>query len=106
DRGREIVSPDVYAADGTILYMGGADESVRVQALSPSSATITSCRTDVVAKLTTDGNTRCFRRFTPNDLSVAVQVSTPAFDLLLKADLENSNSAEFGWQAVLASNSR
>jgi hypothetical protein len=104
--GREIASPDVFAADGTILYLGGVDESVRVQALSPSSAAITSCKSDVVAKLMTNSSTRCFRRFNPNDLSVAVQVTTPALDLLLKADLENSDSEQFGWQAVLSSKVR
>jgi len=104
--GREIVSPDIFASEGTILYLGGMDESIRIQALSPSSAAITSCKTDVVAKLMTNSPTRCFRRFDPNDLSVAVQVSTPVFDLLLKADLENSDSEHLGWQAVLSSKVR
>jgi len=104
--GKEIVSADVYVSDGTMLYLGGLDESVRVQALSPSAQTITSCMTDVVAKLTTVGGTRRFRHLAPNALSVAVQVSTPALDLLLKADLENANTDQFGWQAVLLSKLR
>lgn len=104
--GREIASPDIFASEGTILYLGGKDESVRIQALSPSSSAITSCKTNVVAKLMTSSSTRCFRRCDPNDLSVAVQVSTPVFDLLLKADLENSESEELGWQAVLSSKVR
>ena len=106
ETGKKIVSPDIFASEGSILYLGGVDESVRVQALSPSSAAITSCKTDVVAKLMTNSTTRCFRQFDPNDLSVAVQVSTPVLDLLLKADLENSDSAQLGWQAVLSSKVR
>lgn len=103
--GREIASPDIFAADGTLLFRS-ADDRVLVQALSPSAATIVNCNIEAIATMTASGNTKTFRRFSPNDLSVVVQVTTPVLDLLLKADLENSTLPQAGWQAVLVSSLR
>ncbi len=94
-------SPSVLAQTGSILFRGGINEAVTIQALSPSTATVVDCGADLVSKLCTAHPTRKFRRTGPNDLSVAVQVSAGPVDLLLKADLEDSSSKLYGWKAVL-----
>jgi hypothetical protein len=101
--GQVTPAPDLFVSDGTLLFRGGFNDSTCIQALSPSAAAISNATTAVIANLVTNTATRQFRRFDPNDLSVAVQVTAGAIDLLLKADLENTNEPEFGWRAVLSS---
>ena len=105
-RGKKILTPDFYAQSAMILYRGGYQKSAVVHALSPSAATITSANTDLARRLLTGGQTRRFKRFGPNDLSVAVQVELGQLSLLLGADLEKTANPQFGWQAVIDSSSR
>ena len=100
---RKLAAPDMFASDGSMLYRGGYRDLVTVQALSPSAATIAQTSACVATALSTQQPTRQFKRFSPNHLSVAVQVSTGVIDLLLKADLENTAEPQFGWKAVLSS---
>jgi Metallo-beta-lactamase superfamily len=105
-RGRKILAPDFYAQSAMVLYRGGYQKSAVVHALSPSAATITSANTDLAKRLLTTGQTRRFKQFGPNDLSVAIQVAVGQLNFLLGADLENTANPEFGWQAVIDSPSR
>ena len=82
---------------------GGFNNTVRVQALSPSAATISDSHASLASELNLDHKAREFTKIGPNNLSVAVQVSAAQFDLLLKADLEYTESEQFGWKAVLSS---
>lgn len=97
------VQPPSNATDGFLLYEGGFKGRVQIKALSPSPATVRDAHIDIASKLITSAKTRTLRRLDPNDLSVAVQVSTGTRDLLLKADLENSSNHLSGWNAVLSS---
>lgn len=100
------IQPPSQASDGFLLYHGGFNRQVQMKALSPSSSTVNNTMIDIVKSLASSTNTRKLRRLSPNDLSVAVQVSTGNRDLLLKADLENSTEHLGGWKAVLASKFR
>jgi len=95
-----------FAHEGSILFRGGFKGIAVVQAISPSHATITHTQRSNITSLLTDQKTQCFKKFTPNDLSVAAIVSVGHFHLLFGADLENSNNPSCGWGAVVASNSR
>lgn len=105
-RGRKILAPDLYAQDAMVLYRGGYQGSAAVHALSPSAATITSANTDLARRLLTTGQSRRFKQFGPNDLSVAVQITVGELNVLLGADLENTANPQFGWQAVIDSSYR
>lgn len=103
-RGKRIACPDFYAQDAMILFKeGGYRKSAIVQALSPSSATVTHAMADVASRIMTTGGVRRFRHLSPNDLSVAVHVRVGELSLLLGGDLENTSDAAFGWKAVLVS---
>lgn len=99
----KFAAPDMFASDGSMLYQGGYKNAVSVQALSPSAATIAETSANTASELCTQYPTRQFRRLSPNHLSVAIQVATGAMDLLLKADLEDTEESQFGWKAVLRS---
>jgi hypothetical protein len=101
-----VVGPDMYAQDGMRLYQGGHKGAAELWALSPSAATVTNAKADLVNTLLTSGSARRFKQFSPNDLSVAVLVRVASFSLLLGADLENAAPGEFGWKAVLSSQLR
>ncbi|MEQ9410670.1 MAG: MBL fold metallo-hydrolase [Fuerstiella sp.] len=103
ESGRQRHIPDMLASDGSRLYQGGFCDLVSVQALSPSAATIQATLSNLARQLCTDMPTRKFRRFSPNDLSVALQVSAGPIDILLKADLEDCPQPQVGWKAVLQS---
>ncbi len=95
--------PPTAVSDGFLLFEGGFKDLVKVRVLSPSPATVRDSQKNIIDRLQTRFAVRKFKRFDPNDLSVAVQVSIGARDLLLKADLENTAEPEFGWKAVLTS---
>lgn len=95
-------SPNLFASDSSMLYQG----AVAVQALSPSAQTIAYTLNTIGSMICTSPENRRFRSLTPNHLSVALQVSAGAVDLLLKADLENTSEPHFGWKAVLSSKLR
>lgn len=108
-RGQTIHAPDFYALDGMVLFEnGGYQKSASVRALSPSAQTVTNALRDVTSRIINpeEGGVRRFRKHSPNDLSVAVQVSIGPMHLLLGADLENRSARFFGWNAVLASTAR
>ena len=100
------IGPAMYAQDGTRLYRGGHDGAAELWALSPSAATITNAKVNLADKLLAPGPARRFRQFSPNDLSVAVLVRAGKYSLLLGGDLETTVPDEFGWKAVLDSQSR
>ncbi len=102
----KTIGPDFYAIDGLPLFEGGFQDTSRVVALSPSPDTVTHSKTDLVSRLLTSSATRSFKRFRPNDLSVAVRVEAGSVKLLLGADLENNGAGNFGWNAVLLSDHR
>ncbi|MBL7038429.1 MAG: MBL fold metallo-hydrolase [Pirellulaceae bacterium] len=102
-RGPYAVGPSVYADDGKRIFRGGHAGTAEVWALSPSAATVTNALTNLAGQLLTGGECKRFKRFTPNDLSVALLVRAGNYDLLLGADLENTAAPEFGWKAVLSS---
>lgn len=102
----KTIGPDFYAIDGLPLFQGGFQDSAKVVALSPSPDTVTNSKTDLVSKLLTSSATRSFKRFRPNDLSVAARVEAGPVKLLLGADLENKLPGNFGWNAVLLSDHR
>ena len=103
-RGKRIACPDFYAQDAMILFKeGGYRKSAFVQALSPSSETVTHAMADVASRIMTIGGVRRFRHLSANDLSVAVHVRVGELSLLLGGDLENTSDAAFGWKAVLVS---
>lgn len=104
--GRFVVGPTLYAQDGCRLFLGGYDNSTEVWTLSPSAATITNTFASLADRLVTAGEARRFKRFSPNDLSVALLVKTGVYSLVLGADLETTASGEFGWKAVLNSTVR
>lgn len=102
--GNFVASPDVFAQDGSRLFRAASGSEV--WALSPSAPTIASCLARLGQEFLTEGDVKRFKRFSPNDLSVALLVTTNRFSLLLGADLENTASPQFGWKAVLASTQR
>lgn len=99
-------APNLFASDSSMLYQGGDNNAVRVQALSPSAQTIADTLKTIASVICTSPENRRFRSLTPNHLSVALQVSAGAVDLLLKADLENTSEPHRGWKAVLSSQLR
>lgn len=101
--GQVTPAPDMFASDGSMLYQGGYLGCVSVQALSPSAATIVDASANLIETLCTGLPIRKFNAFSPNHLSVAVQVTAGPNELLLKADLENTDQPQFGWKAVLQS---
>lgn len=100
------MSPDFYVQDATLLFRGGYGGSASVQALSPSTATVTNAYGELAERLLTGEPTRRFKKCGPNDLSVAVLIQVSQLSLLLGADLEYTPNPQFGWQAVFASPSR
>jgi hypothetical protein len=104
--GPYVVGPNIYAQDGSRIFCGGYGGATEVWALSPSAATVTNALTNLAERLLTAGECRRFKRFSPNDLSVAILVQTGSYDLLLGADLENTVAQHFGWKAVLSSTTR
>ena len=103
---RFVVGPDLYAQDGSRLFRGGYNNATEVWALSPSAATITNAHANLAELLVTAGEAHRFKRFAPNDLSVALLVQTGDYSLLLGADLETTAADQFGWKAVLNSTLR
>jgi hypothetical protein len=103
---RFVVGPNLYAQDGSRLFRGGYKNATEVWALSPSAATITNALAGLADRLVTAGEAHRFKRFTPNDLSVAIVVQTGQYSLLLGADLETTTADEFGWKSVLNSTLR
>jgi hypothetical protein len=99
-----VVGPHLYAQDGMRLFCGGHNGTTEVWSLSPSAATISNALADLADRLVTPGEARRFKRFSPNDLSVALLVRTEKYSLLLGADLETTTADQFGWKAVLSSN--
>jgi beta-lactamase superfamily II metal-dependent hydrolase len=102
-RGSYAIGPSMYAQDGSRIFRGGHAGSTEVWALSPSAATVTNALTNLAGQLLTSGECKRFKRFSPNDVSVAILVRAGSYDLLLGADLENTAAPEFGWKAVLSS---
>jgi beta-lactamase superfamily II metal-dependent hydrolase len=98
--------PPTSVSDGFLLFQGGYQGAVQVRALSPSPATIQDAQSSIAKRIMSDAPIRKFKRLGPNDLSVAVQISAVTRDLLLKADLENTNVSLTGWNAVLNSQFR
>ncbi len=96
-------SPDIFAHDGTRIFHGGFQDSIDVWAMSPSAASIKNSHIELANRILAGTSTRVFKKFSPNDLSVAVLVDAPQFSLLLGADLENTTDAQFGWKALLRS---
>lgn len=105
-RGPYAVGPSVYAQDGSRIFRGGYAGTAEVWALSPSAATFTNTLTNLAGQLLTGGDCKRFKRFAPNEVSVALLVRAERYDLLLGADLENTVAPEFGWKAVLSSTVR
>jgi hypothetical protein len=105
-QGQFVVGPTSYAHDGCRLFLGGYDNATEVWTLSPSAATVTNALASLADRLVTAGDTRRFKRFSPNDLSVALLVKTGVYSLVLGADLETTASDQFGWKAVLNSTVR
>lgn len=104
--GTYVAGPAHYAQDGSRLFQGGHRGTAEVWALSPSAATVTNANANLAELLLTQGDSRRFKRFSPNDLSVAILVRAGAYRLLLGADLENTAADAFGWKAVLGSTFR
>lgn len=90
-----------FVHDGCRVFLGGHNHAVKLWALSPSSASIANALKNLAEKLL--DNTRKFKRFSPNDLSIVVLVDAGTHSLLLGADLENTREEAFGWKAVLSS---
>lgn len=105
-QGRFVAGPHAYAQDGTRVFHGGYNNSMELWALSPSSSTVTNSLANLADRLVTSGEASRFKRFTPNDLSIAMLVRGDGFHLLLGADLENTSDERFGWKAVLSSSYR
>lgn len=99
----QAASPDLLANEGGLLFQNQA-RGVELRALSPSANTISSASA-TFAKLIPSSNTpvRRFSDVSPNDVSVAMALTTPTLSVLLGADLENSSDARRGWSAVLNS---
>jgi len=104
--GKYAVGPNMYAHEGSLIFRGGYGSATNVLALSPSAATVTNALAHLAERILTVGECRRFKRFSPNDLSVAILVQAGGYDLLLGADLENTSAQEFGWKAVVNSAAR
>lgn len=105
-RGSNVVGPHMFAQDGSRIFRGGHCDRTEVWALSPSAATVANAFANIADRLLTSGQCRRFKRFSPNDLSVAILVQAGIHNLLLGADLENTTAEQFGWKAVLRSTLR
>lgn len=100
-RGRE--GPNFWAAEGMILHQDLA-LGVKVSALSPSAATVTSAST-AFANLLPKAKQPIRRvpESSPNQLSVVLQIPSPEVSVLLGGDLETGTNTHRGWHAVVAS---
>ncbi len=104
--GPYAVGPNMYAQDGTRIFHGGYGGAAEVWALSPSAATITNALSNLAGQLLTAGECKRFKRFSPNDLSVAILCELVAMICCLAQYLENTAAPDCGWKAVLSSAAR
>jgi beta-lactamase superfamily II metal-dependent hydrolase len=86
-----------YAHAGTIVYRDGPPPCV-VEALSPSSATLTR---SLLSLPVLNQPKRAIPNPGPNELSVALHVRLGDVAALLGADLETGSSDAMGWRAVV-----
>jgi hypothetical protein len=100
-RGRRIPAPDHFMSAGSVIFAG---RSVKITAVSPSSATIATAHKVLATRIEElKDNIGRVGDVRPNDLSAALIVETPHHNLLLGGDLEKGNQACLGWNAVLQS---
>src|SRR5262249_23056719 len=78
---------------------------VRVEALSPASATVSAAQTNIREFISEGTRDRRPVATTGNRLSVALWVQFGTASALLGGDLEDSGQTNMGWQAILAANS-
>lgn len=95
------IGPDIWASENTSVYRRGGPYPVTIRALSPSAQAQTDCVGRIAQSLTALPTNVRFRRWEPNDISLAMYVETAKFHLLLGADLEVTPSDLHGWRAVL-----
>ncbi len=99
----ELACPE-YAKEGTLLFRRDATvPRVIVQALSPSSASLSLSFREIAQLRPEAGQQRAFRSQGPNDRAVVLWVEAGDQFVLLGADLENSGHSALGWSAVLSS---
>ena len=96
--------PDIWAQSGQMIV---ETQRCSVQALSPSSQTITDSHMDVADKLSGTKRVRAaqWSKNGPNHRSVVLRVRSKASNVLLGADLEVSGSSGRGWEAVVENHS-
>lgn len=95
--------PDHWAMEGNRLYID-IERKVEAWALSPSSQTITDSKWAISSMIPMPGEPiRRFFQTGPNDLSVAILLLFPGFNMLLGADLEKGYDEKRGWKSVINS---
>jgi len=100
---RKMTGPDIWAADGMILYEEPLQD-IAIRSLSPSSHVITSTIGRFADMLPKRGKQLSrFQSFHPNDLSIVLQVRIGSQSLLLGGDLEIGSNDQCGWRGVLLS---
>lgn len=99
-----IISPE-FAFVGTRVYERfGTTVPCKIDALSPSSATLTAAHLRIGALLPNEGSVKAATvDIGANDLSLALWVRVGEACALLGGDLEESGRPNEGWQAVIAS---
>jgi len=101
------VGPEWAIADRPVFTRAQTADcpSVQVDALSPSSATVSAAITNLRAFITDDAPNRRPLATKPNRLAVALWVQLGGAGALLGADLEDSGQPNMGWNAIVSSNS-
>ena len=99
------VGPEWAIADRLVFSRPETPECPRVQvdALSPSSATVSAAITNLREFITEDTPSRRPVATKPNRLAVALWVQLGSASALLGADLEDSGQSNMGWNAILSS---
>lgn len=99
--------PDYWAAEGLLLFNASDPHHVQIQALSPSSHTISEAMlrfSELIPKVGEEIGR--FPDTSPNAHSVVIAVNSNEVSLLLGADLENSANERHGWKAIIGSSVR
>lgn len=94
-----------FALESTVLYRNG---NVVVHGLSPSHNAHAQSLLDFAKeyKAATQTFRKIAKKLTPNLCAVALHICNGVDTVLLGSDLETSNSASLGWEAVVASKTR
>jgi hypothetical protein len=98
---KQTPGPDTWAQEGSPIFECKRT-GLFVQALSPSSQTLTDSASNFL-KLLPSVNQPVLEipYVTPNDQSVVIEIVSPNVKVLLGADLENTSDISRGWNAVL-----